>query len=234
MGGSPSNRGLSRKHIFDAVDASLRRLDTDYIDLYQIHRWDDTTPIDETMDALDAVVKSGRVRYLGASSMFAWQFATAQHAAKFAGTTPFISMQNMYNLAYREEEREMIPLCRATGVGVFPYSPLARGLLARPWDPERTKSARGKNDPLADEHGDDNDVNIVAAQQLVANELELPLSQVALAWLLSKGAVTAPIVGATNIAQMKSALESIEITLGESEIARLERPYQTRTVAGHD
>jgi aryl-alcohol dehydrogenase-like predicted oxidoreductase len=151
MSASPNDRGLSRKHVFAAVDASLRRLDTEYIDLYQIHRWDYLTPIDETMDVLHDVVKSGKVRYPGASSMFAWQFATAQHAAKLAGTTPFISMQNMYNLAYREEEREMIPFCRATGVGVFPYSPLARGLLARTLRPDDAKSRRGNDDPLADQ-----------------------------------------------------------------------------------
>ena len=234
MSESPSDRGLSRKHVLAAVDASLRRLGTDYIDLYQIHRWDNATPIAETMDALHDVVKTGKVRYLGASSMFAWQFATAQYTARLAGTTRFISMQNMYNLAYREEEREMIPFCRASGVGIFPYSPLARGLLARPLRPDGAKSRRGQNDPLADQREDENDVNIVEAQQQIAAERGLPLSQVALAWLLSKEVVTAPIVGATSVEQMKSALESSDIALDESEISRLEQPYRARAIEGHD
>jgi aryl-alcohol dehydrogenase-like predicted oxidoreductase len=231
---SPNDRGLSRRHIFAAVDASLRRLNSDYIDLYQVHRWDYSTPIEETMEALHDVVKAGKVRYLGASSMFAWQFASAQFTARLARTTPFISMQNLYNLAYREEEREMMPFCRANGVGIVPYSPLARGLLARRADSESRHTARSDSDPLAEQHRNANDADVVAALQKVALARGQEPSQLALAWLLAKDAVTAPIVGATEVRHVRSALASLEITLDGSEIEELESPYRPHPVVGHD
>jgi 1-deoxyxylulose-5-phosphate synthase len=234
MSDSPNGRGLSRKHIFAAVDDSLRRLNSDYIDLYQIHRWDSLTPIEETMDALHDVVKSGKVRYLGASSMFAWHFATAQYTAKLAGTTQFISMQNLYNLAYREEEREMIPFCHATGVGILPYSPLARGLLARSSEPDGLNTVRGKNDPLAEKHHNANDADVVNALRMIASARGLQPSQIALAWLLAKDTVTAPIIGATNIGHMNSALAATDITLSDGEIEQLEQPYQPHPIVEPD
>jgi aryl-alcohol dehydrogenase-like predicted oxidoreductase len=234
MGPGPNDRGLSRKHVLAGIDASLRRLGTDYVDLYQIHRWDPETPISETMAALHEVVQAGKARYLGASSMFAWQFAKAQHTATAAGWTRFVSMQNHYNLVYREEEREMIPLCLDQGVGCIPWSPLARGLLAgnRERGGQR-RTVRAASDPLAEELYDDADFQVVEAVRVVAAERGLAPAQIALAWLLAKPAVTAPIVGATKLPQLEDAITAVDVTLGEDEIARLEAPYRPHPVLGH-
>jgi 1-deoxyxylulose-5-phosphate synthase len=233
-GPGQNDGGLSRKHIMAAIDASLRRLGTDYLDLYQIHRWDYATPIEETMTTLHDLVRAGKVRYLGASSMFGWQFATAQHAASTAGLTRFVSMQNHYNLAYREEEREMIPQCIDQGVGVIPYSPLARGLLAgtreRGGDPTTRRAAA---DPLAAETYTDDDFDVVDALRTVARDRELPPAQIALAWLLHKPGVTAPIVGATKLHHLDDALAAVEQDLAPDEIATLEGPYRPHRVLGH-
>jgi 1-deoxyxylulose-5-phosphate synthase len=230
MGEGPEDRGLSRKHILAAVDDSLRRLGTDYVDLYQIHRWDDETPIEETMAALDEVVTAGKARSIGASSMYAWQFAKAQHTAERAGSTRFVSMQNHYNLVYREEEREMIPFCLDQGVGVLPYSPLARGLLARSDD---RSTVRAEADPVADDMYDESDFDVVAAVREVAGERGLPPAQIALAWLLGKPAVSAPILGATTRAHVDDAVAAVEVTLSDGEVARLEAPYRPHAVLGH-
>ena len=227
--------GLSRKHILAAIDASLARLGFDYVDLYQIHRWDRRTPIEETMAALDEVVRSGRARYIGASSMFAWQFAKAQHIAERDGLTRFVSMQNHYNLIYREEEREMIPLCVDQGVGVIPWSPLARGMLAgtRTRDGERLTTRAG-NDPFGDTlYNQPTDFDVVDAVAAVAAERGVPMAQVALAWLWHKQGVTAPIVGATKPGHMEDALAAEALSLTEEEIARLEAPYVPHPVLGH-
>ncbi len=230
MGPGPNDGGLSRKHLLAAVDASLARLGTDYVDLYQIHRWDEGTPIEETMQALHDIVRSGRVRYIGASSMFAWQFAKAQHVAP----TPFSSMQNHYNLAYREEEREMIPLCVDQGVGVIPYSPLARGLLAGGRERGgRQDTVRAGNDPVADQDYTDDDFDVVDALRSVAKERDLPPAQIALAWLLHKPGVTAPIVGATKLRHLQDAVAAVDVDLTAEEIARLESPYRPHRILGH-
>jgi 1-deoxyxylulose-5-phosphate synthase len=230
MGDGPYDRGLSRRHILSAVDASLRRLGTDYIDLYQIHRWDDDTPIDETMRALDDLVRAGKVRYLGASTMYAWQFAKAQYTARAAGWTEFVSMQNLYNLAYREEEREMIPLCRDLGVGVLPYSPLARGLLARGGDEATSRSG---NDPLADAQTNRDDLTSAATLRAVARDLGRPPAQVALAWLSRRPGVTAPIIGATRPGHLHDALQASDLRLEPAQLERLET-YQPHHPMGHD
>jgi 1-deoxyxylulose-5-phosphate synthase len=223
MGTGPNDRGLSRKHILDAIDASLRRLGTDHVDLYQIHRWDEHTPIEETMGALDDLVRAGKVRYLGASLMYAWQFAKAQHVAR----TRFVSMQTRYNLVYREEEREMIPCCLDQGVGILPYSPLARGLLAGP----REGSARA-----ASESRDraDNDLEIADALRKIAAERGLPPAQLALAWLLGKPAVSAPIIGATKSAHIDDALAAVDLTLTDAEVSTVESLYRAHEPYGYD
>ncbi len=226
--GGPNDKGLSRKHILSAIDASLARLGTDYVDLYQIHRWDDETPIDETMAALDEVVRSGKARYLGASSMYAWQFGKAQQLAP----TRFVSMQNHYNLVYREEEREMIPLCQDQGVGVIPYSPLARGFLTGTRGGRAT--TRAGNDPLADDTYEDSDYDVVDAVRTVAQNRGAPAAQIALAWLLGKSGVTAPIVGATKLSHLQDAVAATEISLDPAEIATLEAPYRPHRVLGHE
>ena len=234
MGPGPNDRGLSRKHILAGIDASLRRLGTDYVDLYQIHRWDDETPIEETMQALHDIVRAGKARYIGASSMYAWQFAKAQHTATVAGWTRFTSMQNHYNLVYREEEREMIPLCLDQGVGCIPWSPLARGLLAG--NRERggeQRTVRAGADPLADELYNDDDFDVVDVVRAVAAERGLPPAQVALAWLLGKPAVTAPVVGATKLRHLEDAIAAVDVTLSEDEVARLEAPYRPHPILGH-
>jgi aryl-alcohol dehydrogenase-like predicted oxidoreductase len=230
VGEGPGDRGLSRKHILAAIDDSLGRLGTDHVDLYQIHRWDDETPIEETMAALDDVVGAGKARYIGASSMYAWQFAKAQHTVEATGSTRFVSMQNHYNLVYREEEREMIPLCRDQGVGVLPYSPLARGLLARS---RARDTARADADPVADEMYDATDYDVVDVLRQVAEERRLPQAQIALAWLLGKPGVSAPIVGATKLPHVDDAVAALEVTLTEDEVARLEAPYRPHPVLGH-
>jgi aryl-alcohol dehydrogenase-like predicted oxidoreductase len=223
--------GLSRKHIMASIDASLERLGHDYVDLYQIHRWDYRTPIEETMEALHDVVKSGKARYVGASSMFAWQFAKAQRVAG----TPFVSMQNHYNLIYREEEREMIPQCLDRGVGVIPWSPLARGLLAgnRSREGER-KTTRANTDQFSDYlYKPEVDFDVVDRLSEVAGDRGDPPAQVALAWLLHRPGVTAPIVGATKPEHLKDALAAAELSLSPEEMARLEEPYVPHAVAGH-
>ena len=234
MGPGPNDSGLSRKHIMAAVDASLRRLGTDYIDLYQIHRWDPETPIEETMEALHDVVRAGKVRYLGASSMFAWQFAKAQYTADLRGWTRFVAMQNHYNLVYREEEREMIPFCLDQGVGVLPWSPLARGLLAgaRRRDGAQT-TTRSVNDPYAGEIYDAGDFDVVEAVEAVAAARGVPAAQVSLAWLLSRPGVTAPIFGATKPHHIDDAVAAVELELSPEEIAAVEAPYRPHPVRGH-
>jgi aryl-alcohol dehydrogenase-like predicted oxidoreductase len=234
VGPGPNDRGLSRKHILAGIDASLRRLGTDYVDLYQIHRWDAETPIEETMEALHDVVRAGKARYLGASSMYAWQFAKAQHTARTNGWTPFVAMQNHYNLLYREEEREMIPLCLDQGVAVVPWSPLARGLLAgtRERGGER-HTVRSGSDPVADDMYGDADFDVVDVVRSVAAERALPPAQIALAWLLGKPGVTAPIVGATKTAHLDDAVAAVGVELGAEEIALLEAPYKPHRILGH-
>ena len=227
--------GLSRKHILSAVDASLQRLNLDYVDLYQIHRWDSRTPIEETMEALHDVVRAGKARYLGASSMFAWQFAKAQHVAATHGWTPFASMQNHYNLIYREEEREMVPQCVDQGVGVIPWSPLARGVLAGNRSREGEKrTTRSETDPFSDYlYSQPTDFDVVDAVVEVAADRGVPPAQVALAWLLAKPGVTAPIVGATQPGHMADALAAEQLELTDDEIKRVEGPYVAHPVLGH-
>jgi 1-deoxyxylulose-5-phosphate synthase len=227
--------GLSRKHILSGIDASLSRLGMDYVDLYQIHRWDPRTPIEETMGALHDVVRAGKARYIGASSMFSWQFAKAQHTAEKNGWTKFVSMQNHYNLIYREEEREMIPLCVDQGVGVIPWSPLARGVLAG----TRTRSGerhttRSSTDTFTDYLYDQpTDFDVVESAQQVAEARRVPTAQVALAWLLAKTGVTAPIVGSTKLGHLEDALAAEQLTLTDDEVANLEKPYVPHPVLGH-
>jgi 1-deoxyxylulose-5-phosphate synthase len=241
MGSGPNDRGLSRKHIMDAVGASLRRLGTDHIDLYQIHRWDDQTPIDETMAALDDLVRAGKVRYLGASLMRAWQFAKAQYTAAIGGWTRFVSMQTRYNLVYREEEREMLPFCADQGVAVLPYSPLARGLLARPPAGGGTAeaaapatTARSAADRITADHRDDTDLLIRCAVRDIAARHGVPPAQVALSWVLGRPSVTAPIVGATKAHHLDDAVAALDLTLDADEVAALESPYRPRTPFGYD
>jgi aryl-alcohol dehydrogenase-like predicted oxidoreductase len=233
-GSGPNDTGLSRKHILASIDASLRRLGTDHVDLYQIHRWDYQTPIEETMAALHDVVQAGKARYIGASSMYAWQFAKAQFTAQAAGHATFVSMQNHYNLVYREEEREVIPMCLDQGVGVIPYSPLARGLLAgtRERGGDRL-TARAGADPLADSYYGGADFDVVDALCGVARDRGLPPARVALAWLLQSPAVTAPIVGATKLTHLEDAIAALDVTLSLDETARLEAPYRPHPILGH-
>ena len=231
----PNGRGLSRKHILSAIDASLTRLGLDYVDLYQTHRWDRHTPIEETMEALHEVVRAGKARYIGASSMYAWQFAKAQRVAERNGWTPFVSMQNHYNLVYREEEREMIPQCIDLGVAVLPWSPLARGFLTgtRTRGGERV-TARAGTDAFAEElYGSPEDFDVAERVAEVAADRGVPPAQVALAWLLHKPGVTAPIVGATKLAHLEDALAAVELALSADEIASLEEPYRPHPVLGH-
>jgi aryl-alcohol dehydrogenase-like predicted oxidoreductase len=234
VGPGENNGGLSRKHILSGIDESLLRLDMDYVDLYQIHRWDYRTPIEETMQALHDVVRSGKARYIGASSMFAWQFAKAQHAADEHGWTRFVSMQNHYNLLYREEEREMIPQCVDQGVGVIPWSPLARGVLTgnRTRGGER-HTTRANSDAFGDTLYSEADFDVVDRVAEVARERGVPQAQVALAWLLHRPGVTAPIVGATKLSHLADALAAEELELTEKEMSRLEEPYLPHAVLGH-
>src|SRR5580693_9024712 len=227
--------GLSRKHILSAIDASLQRLGMDYVDLYQIHRWDNRTPIEETMGALDEVVRAGKARYIGASSMFAWQLAKAQRVAERHSLTPFVSMQDHYNLIYREEEREMIPQCLDQGVGVIPWSPLARGVLAGNRTREGNRlTTRSDSDPFTDYlYNQPTDFDVVERVAEIAGERDVPSAQIALAWLLHKQGVTAPIVGATKLAHLQDALAAERLELSETEISRLEEPYVPHPVLGH-
>jgi aryl-alcohol dehydrogenase-like predicted oxidoreductase len=230
-----NGRGLGRKHVLASIDASLARLGVDYVDLYQIHRWDDATPIEETMEALNDVVRAGKARFVGASSMFAWQFAKAQSTAERHGWARFVSMQNHYNLVYREEEREMIPQCVDTGVGVLPWSPLARGLLAgnRTTAGERL-TTRARTDRFADAlYVPELDYPVVDRAAEVAAARGVPSAQLALAWLLGKPGVTAPIVGATRVEHLEDALEAERLELSGDEVAALEEPYVPHAVSGH-
>ncbi len=235
MGDKPNQGGLSRKHIMDAIDASLKRLGMDYVDLYQIHRWDYNTPIEETMEALHDVVKAGKARYIGASSMYAWQFAKAQHVAAMNGWTKFVAMQNHYNLIYREEEREMIPQCIDMGVALIPWSPLARGFLAG----NRTRDKGGEtprshSDNYAHEmYYTDADWEIVARVKQLAREKGAAPAQIALAWLLHKHGITSPIIGASKMYQLEQAVAAVQIELSDEEMAQLEEPYQPRKILGH-
>lgn len=233
MRDEPNGSGLSRKAIMFELDQSLRRLGTDYVDLYQIHRWDYQTPIEETLEALHDVVKAGKVRYIGASSMYSWQFAKALYLADLHGWTRFVSMQNHYNLIYREEEREMMGLCQAEGIGVIPWSPLARGRLARPWNSEATKRLEtdqfGKSMYAQTEEADRKVVEQVGR---VAQQRGINYSQVALAWILSKPYITAPIVGATKSGHLEDAVAALSVRLTPEEIASLEEPYAPHPVLG--
>ena len=235
MGSGENDRGLSRKHILSGIDASLRRLNMDYVDLHQIHRWDSRTPIEETMEALNDVVRAGKARYIGASSMFAWQFAKAQYYADAHGWTRFSSMQNHYNLLYREEEREMIPQCIDQGVGVIPWSPLARGVLAgnRTRTGER-HTTRAGTDPFSDSmYAAPSDFDIVDRVAAVASLRGVPRAQVALAWLLQRPGVTAPIIGATRLGHLDDALAAEQLELTEDEVRQLEELYIPHPVLGH-
>jgi aryl-alcohol dehydrogenase (NADP+) len=225
----PNGAGLSRAAIMLEIDNSLRRLGTDYVDLYQIHRWDPTVPIEETMEALHDVVKAGKARYLGASSMWAWQFAQAQHAAELNGWTPFVSMQDHYNLLYREEEREMLPFCADQGLAVIPWSPLARGRLTRDWD---ETSNRKEKDEFGKSLYRDSDRVIVERVASVASDLGVPRAQVALAWLLHNPVVTAPIVGVTKANHVTDAVAALDIDLSEEQLDFLEEPYEPHEVVG--
>jgi 1-deoxyxylulose-5-phosphate synthase len=225
----PNGAGLSRKAIFAELDASLRRLQTDYIDLYQIHRWDYDTPVEETLEALHDAVKSGKVRYIGASSMHSWQFAKALYLADAHGWTRFVSMQNHYNLLYREEEREMLPLCADQGIGVIPWSPLARGRLTRPWD---ASTARTETDEFGKTLYQDEDQAVVARVIEVAAKRDLAPAQVALAWALGNPVVTSPIVGVTKPSQLDDAIAAVDVRLEDAETAYLEEPYVPHPVAG--
>jgi len=235
VGDGPNDRGLSRKHIMSAIDASLRRLGTDYVDLYQIHRWDYDTPIEETMAALHEVVRAGKARYIGASAMFAWQFAKAQHVAERGGWTQFVSMQNHYNLMYREEEREMIPQCLDQGVAVIPYSPLARGMLTGNRNRGgELNTTRAGSDPLSgSQYNAQADFDVADRVAQVATAYGVPPARIALAWLLHKPAVTAPIVGATRPRHVEDALAAADLALAAGDIRHLEEPYIPHPVLGH-
>ena len=230
-----NDKGLSRKHILDSIDQSLKRLQMDYVDLYQIHRWDYETPIEETMEALNDVVRAGKARYIGASSMFAWQFAKSLHVSETNGWTKFVSMQNHYNLAYREEEREMIPLCVDQGIGLIPWSPMARGFFAGNRKREGGgETARANSDPFAKGlYFRDEDFVVADRAAEVAGARGVTGSQIALAWILSKPYVTAPIIGATKMEHLDQAIAALEIELSAEEIKQLEESYQSHPVLGH-
>ena len=230
--GNINRRGLSRKHIFEAVEASLKRLQVDYIDLYQIHRWDSSTPIEETMEALNDLVRSGKVRYIGASSMWAWQFAKAQHIAEKKGWSKFVSMQNLYNLMYREEEREMNPLCLDQGVGLIPWSPLAGGELARVDETTRGTVTKGF-EFIFGANNKEIDPLIRERVKETADKKGITMAEVALAWVLSKPVVSAPIIGATKAYQIEQAVAAVKVKLTEEEIKYLEELYQPKKIQGH-
>ena len=235
MGEAPNDRGLSRKHIFDAIDASLRRLQVDHVDLYQTHRWDHETPIEETLEALNDVVRAGKARYIGASSMYAWQFAKALHASERNGWARFVTMQNHYNLVYREEEREMIPLCRDRGVGLIPWSPLARGFLAGNRTREKSGSTvRARTDDFAQQmYYQPDDFTVAERAQEIAREHSRKPTQIALAWLLSRPGLTAPIIGASKMEHLDDAVAALEVKLSADDIKRLEEPYRPHPILGH-
>jgi len=232
-GGGANNQGLSRKHILSAIDASLKRLGTDYVDLYQIHRWDYETPIEKTLEALHDVVRAGKARYIGGSAMFAWQFAQALYTADLHGWTRFVSMQPHYNLLYREEEREMLPLCQDQKIAVIPFSPLARGWLARKPSPEQNETLRAQADTVTKQRYDREDnMTIVQRVSELAEARGLPMAQVALAWMLSKPIVTSPIIGATKPHHLDDAIAALSVQLMPDEIKRLEEVYQPHPVIG--
>jgi aryl-alcohol dehydrogenase (NADP+) len=235
MSDDVNDRGLSRKHILDSIDQSLTRLQMDYVDLYQIHRWDGETPIEETMEALNDVVRAGKARHIGASSMYAWQFAKAQHTAERHGWTRFVSMQNHYNLVYREEEREMIPLCMDQGVGLIPWSPMARGFFAG--DRKRGgggETARARSDPFANSlYFREEDFTVADRAAGMAKERGVTASQIALAWVLGKPFIHSPIIGATKMDHLDQAIAALEISLSDEERKRLEEPYKPHPVLGH-
>lgn len=228
----PNGGGLSRKVILSEIDNSLRRLGTDYVDLYQIHRWDPLTPIEETLEALNDVVRAGKARYIGASSMYAWQFMKALDISKRNGWASFVSMQNHVNLLYREEEREMLPLCREEGIGVIPWSPLARGRLTRDWNEETSRSESDAFGKTLYNAFEDADRQIVERVAEIANERGVPRAQIALAWVIQKNPVTAPIIGATKLHHLEDAAAALDIELTSEEIARLEEPYVPHPVSG--
>ncbi|OCC22923.1 oxidoreductase [Croceicoccus estronivorus] len=230
----PNRKGLSRKAIFTEIDASLSRLNTDYVDLYQIHRWDYGTPIEETMEALHDVVKAGKARYIGASSMAAWQFAKAQSVATIHGWTRFVTMQNYLNLLYREEEREMIPLCQDQGVGLIPWSPMARGRLTRPIGKQTTRSESDEFAKVLFKPTEEADNKIIATVEQIANERGVAMAQIALAWVLAKKSVSAPIVGASKLAHLDDAVAALSVTLSDEECARLEAAYVPHAVTGFE
>jgi aryl-alcohol dehydrogenase-like predicted oxidoreductase len=235
MSDEVNDQGLSRKHILDSIDRSLRRLKMEYVDLYQIHRWDNTTPIEETMDALNDVVKAGKARYIGASSMFAWQFAKAQYTADLHGWSRFVSMQNHYNLVYREEEREMIPLCIDQGIGLIPWSPMARGFFGGNRNQQGSgETVRAREDGFARElYFRAEDFNVAERAWEVAKAHNVSGSQIALAWILSKPYVTAPIIGASKLEHLDQAIAALDIKLAPDELKRLEELYQPHPVLGH-
>jgi aryl-alcohol dehydrogenase-like predicted oxidoreductase len=232
MGTEPNNQGLSRKHILSSIDASLKRLGTDYVDLYQIHRWDYETPIEETLEALNDVVRSGKARYIGASSMYAWQFAKALFTSDVHGWARFVSMQPHYNLIYREEEREMLPLCLDQKIAVIPWSPLARGWLTRKPSKERNETMRAQTDLFSSRMYTDEDTKIAQRVSDVAEARGLPMAQVALAWMLSKPVITAPIIGATKPQHLEDAVAALDVILTPEEIQLLEEDYQPHPVLG--
>jgi len=236
MGESPNEVGLSRKHIMHAIDASLKRLGMDYVDLYQIHRFDPSTPIDETIDALDDVVKSGKALYIGASSMYAWQFFDYLNRQQTLGKTQFVSMQNHYNLVYREEEREMLPLCQAKGIGVIPWSPLARGFLAGNRSrQDRGETARAKSDQFAHAmYYEESDFAVVERVSEIARRRGVSNAQIALAWLLHQPAVTAPIIGASKPHHLSDAVAALSLKLDAAELEALAEPYRPHRVLGHN
>jgi 1-deoxyxylulose-5-phosphate synthase len=233
MGPGPNDRGLSRKHILSAIDASLKRLGTDYVDLYQIHRWDYNTPIEETLEALNDVVRAGKARYIGASSMYAWQFAKALYTSDIYGWARFVSMQPHYNLIYREEEREMLPLCQDQNIAVIPWSPLARGILTRKPSKERNETLRAQTDAFGKSMYSQEDLAIAQRVNDVAEARGLPMAQVALAWILSKSVITSPIVGATKLNQLEDAVAAVSVTLNQDEMSHLEEAYQPHPVLGY-
>lgn len=233
MRADPNGGGLSRKAILTEIDHSLRRLGTDYVDLYQIHRWDYETPIEETMEALNDVVRAGKARYIGASAMWAWQFQKALYVAEKHGWTRFVSMQDHYNLIYREEEREMLPLCRAEGIGSIPYSPLASGRLTRDWSESTLRSETDQIQKLKYEAAAESDRPVIERVAELAQKHAVPRSQIALAWLLNKPPVTAPIVGATKISHLEDAVAALSVRLSQEEMNYLDEPYQPHRIVGH-
>ena len=234
VGDAPNDRGLSRKHVLASIDASLRRLGTDHVDLYQIHRWDPQTPIEETLEALNDVVRSGKARYIGASTMYAWQFAKAIYLSERRNWARFVSMQNEYNLLYREEEREMLPFCDSEGIAVLPYSPLARGWLARGQAAaDVARSVRARTDQYAPNTLPACDLDVVEAARAVAFDRSCSMAQVAIAWLRHQPAVTAPLIGVTRIEQLDEAVAALDLKLTHEEIASIEAPYRVRPASGY-